>query len=64
MLVEDESRIVRGLTRKLLAYSSGRVLEPYDRGEVEEIVAQLAKTGNHLRDLVKLVVTSDVFLTK
>jgi hypothetical protein len=64
ILVEDESRIVRGLTRKLLAYSSGRLLEPFDRGEVEEVVATLAKSGNHLRDLIKLIVTSDVFLTK
>ena len=64
MLVENESQVVRGLTRKMLAYASGRVLEPVDRGEVEEIVLDLNKSGNHLQDLVKQVVISDVFLSK
>ncbi len=64
MLVENESQVVRGLTRKLLAYSSGRVLEPVDRGEVEKIVATLDKSGNHLKDLIKQVVISDIFLSK
>lgn len=64
MLVENESQIVRGLTRKLLAYSSGRILEPIDRGEVEKIVTALDKSGNHLRDLLKQVVISEIFLTK
>ena len=64
MLAENESQIVRGLTKKLLAYSSGRVLEPVDRGEVDRIVSALDKSGNHLKDLIKEIVVSDIFLTK
>lgn len=64
ILVENESQVVRGLTRKLLAYSSGRVLEPLDRGEVEKIVTALEKSGNHLKDLIKQIVISEVFLSK
>lgn len=64
MLVADESLVIRGLTRKLLAYSSGRVLEPVDRGQIEEIVAAMGKTGNGLKDLIKQIVVSDLFLTK
>jgi len=47
-----------------LAYASGRVLEPVDRGDIDAIVETLDKSGNHLKDLIKLIVTSDVFLTK
>ena len=64
MLAENESQVARGLTRKLLAYASGRVLEPVDRGDIDAIVETLDKSGNHLQDLIKLIVTSDVFLTK
>ncbi|MFT5525181.1 MAG: hypothetical protein ACI9HK_003148, partial [Pirellulaceae bacterium] len=64
MLLTRETDVVRCLTQKLLAYSSGRVLEPIDRGEVEIIVANLEKRGNGLRDLIKQVVRSEVFLTK
>ena len=63
-LAENESQVARGLTRKLLAYASGRVLEPVDRGDIDAIVETLDKSGNHLQDLIKLIVTSDVFLTK
>jgi hypothetical protein len=48
----------------LLTYSSGRILEPTDRGEVDSIVDKLGKQGNRLRDLIRLVVQSEVFLTK
>ena len=64
MLVGRESQVVRCLAEKLLAYSSGRLLEATDRGEVDEIVRKLQARGNGLRDLVKLVVESQVFLTK
>ena len=64
MLLTREKDITRCLTQKLLAYSSGRVLEPIDRGEVERIVTAFGKQENGLRDLIKLVVQSDVFLNK
>ena len=64
MLLAREKDVTRCLTEKMLTYASGRVLEPTDRGEVDRIVDQLQGQGNGLRDLVKLVVQSDVFLTK
>jgi hypothetical protein len=64
MLLEREDQVVRNLTEKLLAYASGRVLEPADRGEVDRIVAELAEQGSGLRDLIQLVVQSEVFLNK
>jgi hypothetical protein len=64
MLLKQEQQVARCLTEKLLAYSSGRVLEPADRGDVDEIVLKLQANGNRIRDLIKLIVQSHVFLTK
>jgi len=64
LLLTREKDVARSLTEKLLTYSSGRILEPTDRGEVDSIVDKLGKQGNRLRDLIRLVVQSEVFLTK
>lgn len=63
-LLKQENQIVHNLTEKLLIYGSGRMLEPMDRGEVDRIVAQSNRQGNRLRDLIKAVVESKIFLTK
>ena len=62
--LSGEDQIVRCLTEKMLVYSTGRILEPTDRGEVDEIVGRLKARGNRLRELIKLVVRSEVFRTK
>lgn len=64
MLLGREQEITRCLTQKMLAYASGRILEPIDRGEVNHIVTELGKQERGLRDLIKLVIQSDAFLTK
>jgi len=64
MLLDREDQVARCLVEKMLAYSTGRLLESTDRGEVNEVVNALASKGNRLRDLIKLVVQSRLFLTK
>ncbi len=64
MLSSREADVTRCLTEKLLTYASGRILESTDRGEVDRIVAELEKKGNGMRDLIMLVVESNLFLTK
>jgi hypothetical protein len=64
LLLERETLVVRCLTEKMLSYATGRLLEVGDRGEVNQIVAELQKDGSRLRDLVHLVVQSEIFLTK
>ena len=64
MLLDREDQVARCLVEKMLAYSTGRLLESTDRGEVDEVVSALASKGNRLRDLIKLVVQSRLFLTK
>lgn len=64
LLLTREQDVARCLTQKLLAYASGRVLEPTDRGEVDRIVEAIRKQQGGMRDLIKLVVQSKVFLRK
>ncbi len=64
MLLEREPQVVHCLTEKMLTYATGRLLEAGDRGEVNRIVSELQNDGNRLRDLVHLVVQSDIFLSK
>ena len=63
-LMEKKELVIRCLTEKMLIYAIGRKLEALDRGEVDRIVKELAGRKNRLRDLVCLVATSDVFLSK
>ena len=60
----QEEQVARNLTEKLLAFASGRIPGPLDRGEVDRIVTALKTKGYGLRDLIHLVATSDVFLRK
>jgi len=55
---------VQCLTEKMLTYATGRRLEATDRGEINRIIRDLGKNQNRLRDLVHLVVKSDLFLNK
>ena len=62
-LLPQEAQVVRCPTEKLLTYASGRRPEPPDRAEIDRIVAELGNGGNRLRDLIRLVVRSEIFPT-
>ncbi|MGC6467898.1 MAG: DUF1592 domain-containing protein, partial [Akkermansiaceae bacterium] len=64
MLLERESQVAHCLTEKMLTYATGRLLEASDRGEIDKIVAEFKKNNNRLRDLVHLIVQSNLFLNK
>jgi len=64
LVKSDQSRFAKCLTEKLLTFATGRELGFSDRGEVKRIVQELDKQGGVLRDLVKLIVQSEIFLTK
>ena len=64
LLLERESQVVRCLTEKMLTYATGRLLEAGDRAAVDRIMKDLEKGGNRLRDLIHLVVQSELFLNK
>ena len=62
MLMERKELVARNLARKMLTYATGRKLEAVDRGELDRMTAELDKRGNRLRELVRLVVKSQIFL--
>ena len=64
MLKDRKHLVISCLTKKMLTYATGRHLEAVDRGEVDRIVAELGQKENRLRDLIHLVVKSDIFLSK
>ena len=64
LLMEKKELVVRSLTEKMLTSATGRKLEVLDRGEVDRIVKELSTKENRLKELVHLVATSKLFLTK
>ncbi|MFP6875185.1 MAG: DUF1592 domain-containing protein [Verrucomicrobiales bacterium] len=64
MLLDRKDLVTRCLTGKMLTYATGRQLEAGDRGEVDRILEKLSKKENRLRNLVNLVVQSEIFLSK
>ena len=64
VLLQREDQIVRNLTEKLLTYASGRTLEPADRLIVDDITSKLEEQQGGVRDLILLVIESEIFRTK
>lgn len=64
LLGQDKDRLARTLTKKLLTFATGRELGFSDRAEVEQIVNASAAEGRGVRDLIHLVVQSEIFRNK
>ncbi len=60
-LLAKEDQFARCLTEKLLTYALGRELDIQDRPEIDRILKDLEAKGNGLKDLVLLVVSSELF---
>lgn len=63
-LAGDEDILARTLTEKLLTFGTGRKLGFSDRAEVDRIVQASAAKGHGIRDLLHLVIQSEVFRNK
>ena len=63
-LMKRKNLVARNLAKKLLEYSTGRIMELTDRGTIDQISESVSATGNGLRDLVHAVVQSEAFRTK
>jgi hypothetical protein len=63
-LLKRKDLVTRHLTKKLLEYSTGRIMELKDRQELESTFVAVKAKGSGLRDLVHAVVQSKVFLKK
>ncbi|MEM7391019.1 MAG: DUF1592 domain-containing protein, partial [Verrucomicrobiota bacterium] len=64
ILVNDDRIFSRHLTSRILTYATGRTMAVADRPEIDRIVDELETSGGGLRDLIRHVVKSNIFLTK
>ncbi len=63
LLLERQGQFNRGLTEKLMTYALGRELEVSDRPSVDAILTDLNDADGGLRDLLRLIILSDLFLS-
>ena len=63
-LASEEDKLAKTVVEKLLTFGTGRELGFSDRDEVERLVAASAKQGHGMRDLIHLVVQSEIFKSK
>ncbi|HIG28145.1 MAG TPA: DUF1585 domain-containing protein [Verrucomicrobiales bacterium] len=61
LLVKRHKQFIRGLTEKLMTYALGRELGIGDRPSIDAIVQKLRRDEKGLRDLLRLIVTSETF---
>lgn len=61
LLLDRHDQFAKCLSEKMLTYAIGRELTVHDRSEVAAITERLASRGHGLRDLVELIVLSNVF---
>lgn len=64
LLVKNEDKLAKAFAEKLLTFSTGRELGFSDRDEIERIVAESKKSNHRIRDLIHLVVKSQIFQNK
>ena len=64
LLMSAKSKFAANMTRKMLAYATGRGLEYYDEATITNIVAKLEKSGYSTQTLVHEIVNSRPFLNR
>lgn len=64
MLVADEDTLARTLITKLLTFATGREMGFSDRAEIERLVAESAERSHGVGEMMKMVVTSEIFRMK
>ncbi len=64
LLENRQDQFARAMTHKLTTYALGRPLSFADRANIDEITAKLRNKEDGLRDLISLIVQSDLFRTR
>lgn len=64
LLSERQDQFAEAVVHKMASYALGRNLSLADHAEIETMVATLRRNGDGLKDLVKLIIRSDLFLQK
>ena len=63
LLLDRQDQFARAMVHKLLAYALGRPLSFGDSAEIDRLTAQLRHRNDGLRDLIDLIIHSDLFQT-
>ena len=64
LLTDRQDQIARAMVHKLTAYGLGRPLTFGDRAEIDNLTTEFRRRGDGLRDLVHLIVNSNLFNSK
>ena len=64
LLADRQDQFAGALVHKLTAYALGRPLTFGDRSEIEDLTARFRRRGDGLRDLIQLIVSSNLFNSK
>jgi hypothetical protein len=64
LLTDRQDQFALAMVYKLTAYGLGRPLTFGDRAEIENLTAQFRRRGDGLRDLIYLIVNSNLFNSK
>jgi len=63
LLADREDQFTHCLTGKLMTYALGRQIEIGDRPAIDQVLSEFEKASGGLRDLIRLIVLSESFLT-
>jgi len=64
ILLKKEHLVARNLIMRLLTFGTGRTLSAADKLEIDQLVDKAKQKDFRLRDLIKIVVSSKIFLEK
>jgi len=64
LLTDRQDQLARAMVHKLTAYGLGRPLTFGDRAEIDQLTAQFRRRGDGLKDLINLIITSNLFNAK
>jgi len=64
LIASDPENLARALTTKLLIFATGRGMGFSDRHEIEKIVQKSGENGYGVKDIMRFVVTSEIFRRK
>jgi mono/diheme cytochrome c family protein len=64
LLADRQDQFARAMVHKMSAYALGRPLTFADHADVDALTAQFRKGGDGVADLIHLVVSSNLFLSK
>lgn len=64
LLADRQDQFARAMVQKMTAYALGRSLSFSDHADIDSLAVQFRQEGDHLSDLVRLIVTSNLFRSK